>query len=299
MASSSPTHGPKRHFAGQLPDPRDPSALVIADRLASLGTLVAGVAHEINNPITYVLGNLEDLERLTSAMREAILTYRAWVGKHMADADTDVIASAETKIFQAGGLEVLDEILSDAYEGAARIRDLVRDLLELCRSSERSTAPVDLHAILDSSLRLVAKQLAARAVLERDYGASRSLQGDRVRLAQVCLNLVTNAIHACTPPDPAHHRISIRTWDTQEGIELEVADTGPGIPEEIHDKIFTPFFTTKEPGVGTGLGLYISRKIVEEHGGSISFRCDPSGGTIFRVRLPQSVGASTQAPEEG
>jgi signal transduction histidine kinase len=272
---------------------------VIADRLASLGTLVAGVAHEINNPITYVLGNLEDLDRLTNAMREAILTYRAWVGKHMPDADTDVIASAETKIFQAGGLEVLDEILSDAYEGAVRIRDLVRDLLELCRSSERSTAPVDLHAILDSSLRLVAKQLAARAVLERDYRASRSLRGDRARLAQVCLNLVTNAIHACIPPDPAHHRISIRTWDTQEGIELEVADTGPGIPEEIHDKIFTPFFTTKEPGVGTGLGLYISRKIIEEHGGSIRFRCDPSGGTIFRVRLPQSVGASTQAPEGG
>ncbi len=299
MTARSHKRGPNRHSAGVAPASGDPNALVIADRLASLGTLVAGVAHEINNPITYVLGNLGDLERLMGAMREAILTYRGRVGQHMGDAAAEVIASAETKIFEAGGLEVLDEILSDAHEGAIRIRDLVRDLLHLSRSSERSSAPVNVHEILDSSLRLVSKQLAARAVLKRDYQASREVEGDRTKLAQVFMNLINNAMHACSPPDSARHRITVRTRDTEDGIELEIEDTGEGIPEEIHEEIFTPFFTTKEPGSGTGLGLYISRRIIEEHGGSISFRCEPPGGTIFSVRLPQGGVITTPPPEEG
>ncbi|MCZ6570240.1 MAG: ATP-binding protein [Deltaproteobacteria bacterium] len=265
---------------------------MIADRLASLGTLVAGVAHEINNPITYVLGNLGDLDRLVGAMREAILTYRG-------SATPDVIASAETKIFQAGGLEALDEILSDAQEGAVRIRDLVRDLLLLCRVTEQASTPVNVHEILDSSLRLVAKQLAARAVLVRDYRATRKVAGDRARLAQVFMNLITNAMQACTPPDPPRHSIVVRTQNTDAGIELEIQDSGNGIPEEIQHEIFTPFFTTKDLGEGTGLGLYISRRIIEQHSGSISFRCPPSGGTIFRVHLPECGVPPPHPPQEG
>ena len=298
MPTKSPLRGPKMHLGEGHPEAEDLSALVIADRLASLGTLVAGVAHEINNPIAYVLGNLDDLQRLVNAMREAILTYRARVAEQLGDAGADVIASAETKVFQSGGLELLDELLGDTYDGAIRVRDLVRDLLEISRRSDRSTAPVDIHEILDSSFRLVTKQLAARAILERDYLATRSIEADRPKLAQVVLNLVTNAIHACQAPSPEQHRICVRTRDVDDGIELEIEDTGPGIPEAVHDKIFTPFFTTKEVGVGTGLGLYISRRIVEEHGGSISFRCDPPGGTIFTLRLPQSGQTSPHPPEE-
>jgi len=299
MSARSPQRGPDAPPAEDSAAPGDASALVIADRLASLGTLVAGVAHEINNPITYVLGNLGDLERLAGAMREAILTYRGRVGRQMGEEAAEVIATAETKLFQAGGLEVLDEILSDAYEGAVRIRDLVRDLLQLSRPSDRSTAPVNVHEILDSSLRLVAKQLAARAVLKRNYQASCSVEGDRAKLAQVFMNLVNNAMQACDPPDPSRHRISVRTRDTEDSIELEVEDTGSGIPEEIREQIFSPFFTTKTAGAGTGLGLFISRKIIAEHGGTISFRCEPTGGTIFTVRLPQSRVNTTQPPEEG
>ncbi len=292
MAVRSPRCGRNTHPAGDPPASEDPNALMITDRLASLGTLVAGVAHEINNPITYVLGNLGDLERLVVAMREAILTYRG-------GATPDVIASAETKIFQAGGLEVLDEILSDAQEGAIRIRDLVRDLLQLSRASEESSTPVNVHEVLDSSLRLVAKQLAARAVLVRDYRATREIEGDRAKLAQVFMNLITNAMHACTPPDPERHTIVLRTQNTDAGIELEIHDSGNGIPEEIQHEIFTPFFTTKNLGEGTGLGLYISRRIIEQHGGSISFRCPRPGGTIFRVQLPEHGVNPTHPPKEG
>ena len=292
MAARSPRRGPSTHPAGEPQAPEDAKALMIADRLASLGTLVAGVAHEINNPITYVLGNLGDLERLTGAMREAILAYRA-------QAVPDVIESAETKIFQAGGLEVLEEILSDAQEGAVRIRDLVRDLLQLSRTNEPSSTPVNVHQTLDSSLGLVAKQLATRALLVRDYRATREVAGDRAKLAQVFVNLITNAMHACTPPDPTRHTITVRTQDTDNGIELQVEDSGEGIPEEIQHQVFTPFFTTKDVGEGTGLGLYISRRIVEQHGGSISFRCKPPGGTLFSVRLPESGANTTHPPKEG
>jgi len=271
---------------------------VITHRLASLGTLLAGVAHEINNPIAYVLGNLADLDRLVAAMREAIVSYRTYLEAHGGEQAAELIRHAESKIAQAGGLEVLDEILADSQEGAVRIRDLVRDLLEVSRGSERSSAPVDVHEILDSSLRLVSKQLSARAALYRDYQGTCSVVGDRAKLAQVFLNLLTNAIHACDPPDPGSHRVFVRTRDTPEGLEVQIEDTGTGIDPAIQDRIFTPFFTTKDVGDGTGLGLYISRRIVEEHGGEISFRCDGARGTLFIVRLLQDGVSQGEAPRE-
>ena len=279
-------------------DAEDPGALLIADRMAALGTLVAGVAHEINNPITYVLANLDELGRLGAAMREALLAYRARIVELLGDEASQLIAEIEMKVHQAGGLEILDEVQADAHEGAVRIREIVRDLLAVTRSAEQSWAPVNVHKILDTSLRLVAKQLAARARLEWDYQASKLVDGDRARLAQVFMNLIMNAMQALEPPDPERHRLFVRTRDTEDGVEVQIQDTGPGIPEEIRDKIFSAFFTTKEDGIGTGLGLYISRRIVEDHGGFIDVSCEPSGGTTFTVRLPgRSEGSAPSAPE--
>ena len=153
------------------PGPGDPGALLVTDRMASLGALVTGVAHEINNPITYVLVNLEELGTLATAMREAILSYRARVSELMGDEAAETIAQIEGKVHRAGGLEVLDEIHIDACEGAGRIRDIVRDLLDVSRGSEE-IAPLDIHEVLDSSLRLVSRTLATRARLEWDYGAT-------------------------------------------------------------------------------------------------------------------------------
>ncbi len=287
MAADPKSETEKSAFSGSFFDADDPTALVIADRLASLGTMVAGVAHEINNPITYVLGNLGELERLSSAMREAILTYRHRLGELVGESAANVIAEAETKVYQAGGIEVLDELIADATEGAMRIRDLVRDLLSLSRNSEGSTTPVNINDILDSTLRVVTRQLAPCAYLERDYEATRLIEGDRAKLGQVCLNLITNAIDACVPPDPTKQRIRARTRDTVDGVELEIQDSGGGIPLDVQPKIFSPFFTTKGVGDGTGLGLYISRRIIEDHGGTIEFRCEQGQGTAFKIWLPE------------
>ncbi len=264
----------------------DPAALAVADRLAALGTLVAGVAHEINNPITYVIGNLGELERLCRAMRETLAGYRAALlaaGGSDAEARCDDL---EHKIDEAGGLEVLDELLGDAVDGAQRIREVVRDLLRLAHPSERSTAPVEVHDILDSTLRLIGRQLVRAAVLEKDYQATARIEGDRAKLAQVCLNLISNAIDACQPLDPDRHRVRVSTRDTGAGIEIEVSDTGHGVPEYLREQIFEPFYTTKPLGAGTGLGLFISRRIVEEHGGRLELAPSSAEGTCFRVYLP-------------
>ena len=266
----------------QAPDGCDTNeaARAIADRLASLGTLVAGVAHEINNPITYVLGNLGDLERLAEAMREYVKASSGEPGDPLA------AAAALAKIEQAGGLELLDELVGDVYEGALRIRDLVRDLLNLARPQAVETEPVNVHEILDSTLRMASRQISAVATLEVEYGATRLVVGDRARLAGAFLNLITNAVHACGSSRLDAPSLRVSTRDTGDGVEIDVADTGLGIGPEARERVFTPFYTTKAPGEGTGLGLHISRRIVEEHGGTLDFRDREGGGTIFSVRLP-------------
>ncbi len=264
----------------------DPTTLMIAEHLASIGTLVAGVAHEINNPITYVLGNLKELEQLSGAMRSALQVYRDRLSECLGDAAETEIADIESKIEAAGGVELLDELIEDASEGAVRIRDLVRDLLSLSRGSERSTAPMPIEEVLDSTLRLVSRPLSARAELVREYRASRLIEADRAKLGQVFLNLINNAIDAC--PDGDESRIVVRTSDTPDGVRVEFEDSGPGIPEAIRPQVFAPFFSTKEPGEGTGIGLYISQRIVDDHGGSIGISESACGGTIIWVELPET-----------
>ena len=272
--------GDPRH----TPAAPDPQAASIDTQLTPSGTAFAAVAHEINNPITYVLGNLAELERLTAAMREVIVSYRE-LSRGSAQGDAaGVIAGIEAKLEQCGGIALLDELLADTLEGARRIRDLVRDLDAATRGAELHKEVLDVAQVIDSSLRLVAPHFPRPAELERDYRATRFVRADRMKLDQVLLNLLTNAADACAESDKPC--IRIRTRDCDGGVAIEIEDTGPGICESTRSQLFTPFFTTKQPGAGTGLGLYISRRIVEEHGGSIGFRCPESGGTIFSVYLP-------------
>jgi len=263
--------------------------LETADRLASLGTLVAGVAHEINNPVTYVLANLTELDSLCGALRESVLGYRSALREALGSGAEAQISDLDAKIEAAGGLEVMDELLADAFEGAARIRDVVRDLLSLARPSTMANGSIEIHQLLDSTLRLVHRERAQAAELERDYAAQGAASGDRAKLGQVFLNLISNAIHACADCEGSDHQIVVHTRDAGDAVEIEVEDSGTGIPAELESKLFTPFFTTKDAGRGTGLGLFISRDIIEQHGGALDFRSRPGGGTIFRVTLPRTT----------
>lgn len=263
------------------------TTLETADRLATLGTLVAGAAHEINNPITYVLANLADLEGLCQALRESTLGYRAALGEALGAAAESRVRDLESKLEAAGGLELIDELIADALEGAERIRCVVSDLLSAARPPTPACEALDLHELLDSTLRVVHRELMQSAELDRDYRATGLAMGDRAKLGQVFLNLISNAIDACDSPGP--QRIVVRTRDLDDEIEIEIDDTGSGIAPELEPDLFTPFFTTKGAGHGTGLGLFISREIVIQHRGTLGFRSRADGGTIFRVTLPRAT----------
>jgi PAS domain S-box-containing protein len=239
------------------------SELVASDRLASIGRLAAGVAHEINNPAAFVTVNL------------GVLRDRFQTGTARA---RDVLA-------------MLDESLN----GMNRIRDIVGDLKGLAR--DRSVEDVDLGAIAQSAVRMAAHETRGRAHVERvsEPGAVARVRGARV--SQVVLNLVLNAAQAL-PPGRRENRIEVRTLRAGDRAHVEVADNGPGIDARIAGRIFEPFFTTREKSGGTGLGLWLARSIVEEEGGTLTFRPERGGGTRFIVDLPAADRAGSPAVHE-
>jgi PAS domain S-box-containing protein len=240
--------------------------LVMADRLASVGTMAAGVAHEINNPLVYVLHNItfavEQIERL------------ALTGDRI------------------GGVR---EALEDASRGAERIRDIVRDLGVLARGDHQTDETVDVHLVLDAAANIAASKLRGGAELVREYGAPPRLRGSGARLGQVALNLIMNAIHAVEGLRDRQGLIVLRTSSSLEGeAVIEVIDNGKGIEPAILGRLFDPFFTTKPTGVGTGLGLSISHTIVTTWGGRLDVSSAP-GSTTFRVVLPGAAPANAAA----
>jgi PAS domain S-box-containing protein len=242
--------------------------LMQSDRLASVGMLAAGVAHEINNPLSYTAAALDFLhehaDRLTAAS-------------------------------SADGAEVL-EALAEAREGARRVRHVVRDLSTFSAMREDRRACVELGPIVESAIHMAANEIRHRARLVREYGAAPAVHANEGRLGQVVLNLLVNAAHAIPEGHADANEIRIVTGTDAVGRALlEVRDTGAGIPDEIADRIFDPFFTTKPPGVGTGLGLSICRNIVTGLGGEISAERRAGGGTTMRVALPPAPEAAREA----
>jgi PAS domain S-box-containing protein len=258
--------------------------IIQSDRVAAMGTLAASVAHEINNPLTYVLGNLAaGTEQLSAVVRQLGDATKG-------DADQRLGASQEA-------LTAVGVALTQARAGAERIGGIARDLHTFARPADEAVRPVALEAVIGSVLQLVRKEIEARARLTVELGATPPVRGNESRLVQVVLNLLVNAWQALPEARPDVHQISIRTRAEGADAIIEVSDSGPGVPPAHRDRVFDPFFTTKAVGAGTGLGLFVCRNIVEEMGGQISVGQGPAGGAMFRVRLPAAVGgAIEQAP---
>ncbi len=233
--------------------------LALADRMASLGTLAAGVAHEINNPLSYVVGNL-------AFVREALA----------AGAATPPEALTQAR-----------QALDEANEGAARVRQIVGDLRALSRSGEDRREPVDVGAAVRSAANVAAGVLRPCAALRLELDPTPPVLGDPARLGQVFLNLLVNAGQAIGEGRPEANAITVRTAIEPDGrVRVEVSDTGPGIPPEVLPRIFAPFFTTKPAGQGTGLGLAICQQAVEGMGGVMEARSRPGEGATFTLLLP-------------
>jgi signal transduction histidine kinase len=230
------------------------------DRLSALGTLVAGVAHEINNPLQYMRGNVE-LSQLT--LEDAL-------------ADPRLPPEARLKI-----QEILDS-QGSVLRGIDRIAAITTSLRRVARKGSGIRTDVDLNALVESALVVAAPRINAHVVVRAELDATRPVHGVESELAQVLLNLLLNAGDAVSAK--AEGRITIRTRDDGERVVLEVEDNGEGIPAEDREKLFTPFFTTKAQG--TGLGLTLSHRIVTDHDGHISCESRPGQGARFRVELP-------------
>ncbi|HTA92236.1 MAG TPA: PAS domain S-box protein, partial [Polyangiaceae bacterium] len=239
--------------------------LVEADRLAALGVLSAGIAHEINNPLAYLLLNLEYLSReLPNLARDP------------------------------NQLDALMLRVRDACHGAERVASIVRDLRTFARADDGLRGPVDVRDALEAALNIAGNEIKQKATLVRDYQPVPPVEANPSRIEQVLLNLLLNAVQSL-PPDAKglEIRASLRASAGQVAIIIE--DTGTGIPDELLGKIFDPFFTTKPAGVGTGLGLPICRSIVRGFGGEITVQSTPGQGSQFTVTLPASSG---QVPEK-
>jgi two-component system cell cycle sensor histidine kinase/response regulator CckA len=223
-----------------------------ADRLAALGTLAAGVAHEINNPLAYLMASLETALR---ALRRPKPTS-------------------------------VDHLIDRALDGARRVRRIVRDLRLFSSPDDAQLAPIDLHAVLDSAENLCTGEIKHRAQLDKNYQPVPAVLGDEIRLGQVFVNILVNAAHAISA-DRTDGHIAIRTYTTEDGhARIEIADNGVGIPAEQVPHVFEPFVTTKPVGVGTGLGLSICHGLVTALGGEISLESTVGRGTVVRVTLP-------------
>jgi signal transduction histidine kinase len=259
--------------------------LVQSEKLAALGQLVAGVAHEINNPLAFVLNNDAVLRRDLGALGQLLRLYEDEAGR-LAAGRPGAFAAARAyagQIDAAYTLANLDRVLARSQDGLRRIRQIVKDLRDFARLDERDLQEADLNAGVASTLNIVRGRAAKKGVaLEADLGPLPPVLCYPAKVNQVVLNLVANALDAC----PAGGTIRVRPGPAEGGVAVHVQDTGPGIEPAVLPRIFDPFFTTKPVGQGTGLGLSISHGIVADHGGRIEVRSEPGRGAHFTVYLP-------------
>ena len=241
-----------------------------AQRLASIGTLTAGVAHELNNPLTFVLENVAHVAEVVGRLRGAPAAADAW----------------------DEALQALD----DALEGAERMRDILRDLRTLARPDERQGGATEVRAVLEQAAALASNEVRPRARLVWDVADVPAVRGSEGRLGQVFVNLIVNAAHAIPEGSPGDQVIRLSAARRGDGqVAISVLDSGAGIPPEHLSRVFDPFFTTKADGLGTGLGLWVCRNIVTALGGSMEVESEVGRGTTFRVVLPAAEREAAQA----
>ena len=242
------------------------------EKMASIGQLAAGVAHEINNPMGFITSNLGTLEKYMSKINE-------YLGIVESGKDS---AAARSRLKIDYVLKDSGQLITESLDGATRVKNIVNDLKNLSRTDKAEPVWVDLNSCLQSSLNIACNEIKYVANIEKQFGVIPEILCHPQQLSQVFINLLANAGQAIE----GHGSITIRTWCEDDYVFVSVADTGKGIPEEIRKNIFDPFFTTKDVGKGTGLGLSISYDIIQKHGGEITVKSEVGMGTTFVVCLP-------------
>lgn len=258
--------------------------LVQSEKLASIGQLAAGVAHEINNPIGFVFSNMGTLE---DYLRDLFTILDAYEVAAENFSDPEVQAGLKTLREQVDLVFLRQDIpmlMTESKEGISRVKRIVQDLKDFSHvESTQEWQLANLHQGIDSTANIVANEIRYKADLVKEYGELPEIECLPSQLNQVFMNLLVNAAHAM---GEGRGRITIRTGTLDDTVWLEFSDTGLGIPEAIRQKIFDPFFTTKSVGKGTGLGLSLSYGIIQKHNGQIEVRSESGKGSTFRITLP-------------
>jgi signal transduction histidine kinase len=253
-----------------------------SEKLAAIGQVAAGVAHEVNNPLSFILSNLDSLRVYFNDLKQVLL---AW--KQGAEAGQ----AMEQKVGLDSILDDITPLLDETVHGGRRVRAIVQELKTFSRAEEAPMEAVDLAAVARSTLLLTERELTGRGTVERDLQSAPIDAAPKQKLHQVVLNLVVNAMQAVEArplPEGQRHVLGLRTRTVGEFAELEVSDSGCGIPEANLSRIFEPFFTTKPVGVGTGLGLSVCALVVELSGGTIEVKSTVGVGTTFLIRIPRA-----------
>lgn len=280
-----------RDLAGALAELRDTQTqLVHREKMASVGQFVAGIAHEINNPLAFIEGNLHFLRSYTGTLARALARLEAAAERQGELRDAIEAIRREEQLDEVLG--DLESVFDGCAEGVQRTTSLVRDLRTFSRVDDAECMPIDLHEAFDSTLNLLRSKLVG-IELVRDYGEDvplvECLAG---QVNQVLMNLLANACDAVAEGG----RITVRTRCAGARVVFEVEDDGCGIEPAVAERIFDPFYTTKEVGQGAGLGLSISYGVVARHGGSLRVQSEPGRGACFRVELPVRFAGDRRAP---
>ncbi|MDH3974218.1 MAG: ATP-binding protein [Deltaproteobacteria bacterium] len=276
--------------------------LLQSEKMACVGQLAAGVAHEINNPIAFINSNLGSLREYLSDMKGFIEKIESILPVAEKSAHSELSAQAKEIVDFKGKVNFdfimadLSNIIEESIDGTNRVREIVENLKEFSHIDEAKLIFADINKGIESTLNIVKNEIKYVATVRKELGEIPRIRCYPQQLNQVFMNLLVNAAQAIENEG----EIAIRTTTKGESVFVEISDTGQGIAEEKMGKIFEPFFTTKPVGVGTGLGLSMSFNIIKNHGGNISVKSEVGKGTTFTVELPiEGVKAGKQAVCEG
>ncbi len=257
------------------------SQLLQREKMASIGQLAAGVAHEINNPVGFIHSNLSTLSKYVARFEEYIAAQEA-VSLKLPESDRRELAALAKRLKLDYVTEDARQLVRECLEGTERVKEIVTNLKNFSRVDHKELQAANLNNCLEETLRIVWNELKYKATVVKDYGELPETFCYPQQLNQVFVNILVNAAQAIAEKG----EIRIATRAEAGTITVAISDNGPGIPEEIRSRLFEPFFTTKEVGKGTGLGLSISYDIVKKHGGEIEVESELGRGTTFFVRLP-------------
>ncbi len=256
------------------------------EKMASIGQLAAGVAHEINNPIGFVTCNLGTLDRYVAKIVEFINTQSERIASHTSEQIVKELTEKRISLKLDFILDDINNLVRESLDGADRVKKIVQDLMSFSQTYAEGNSLADINSCLESTINIVWNEIKGKANLQRDFGDLPQIKCHPQQLTQVFLNLLINAAHAIDKDGT----ITVRSSYEAGLIQIAISDTGCGIPENIRARIFEPFFTTRGVGKGTGLGLSISYDIVKKHGGEIRLASEVGKGTTFTVFVPVAAG---------